>query len=760
MPMDFAETDGNLMMTDGFGPVRRWDGFTATALPAGLTAPTTALVIGGSGRGTILGEYQAYYRELDSDRRMSNLSPVSNTYDAQTAGGTITGATNASPIEITTNAAHGLANGDIIVIEDVLGNTDANGTWVVTVTGATTATLDDSSGNAAYTSGGTWYSGVDTIAYTSVDVPTDPKVTIRQILRSTANQATTFYVDVETEDMGATSFNSTRDDDELAAQTAQALLDENGDPLADIHLPPPQSKIAIVNHQDRLWYMGEEDYNAGSCKVTNTSVTVVGVGTDWVEALEGREFHCTDAAKVYIVSTVNEDAQTLTLTEAYESATNNFATYAIRSNSFDAKNVLFSEPGLPESLGAVVENEQTGVGFANSQPIRQNGDRITGGYASGPYLYVLEEKHVHRIMFGDDPLIDGGVFPASERGCVNKRCHAITDDRSFMLDEFGCHVFDPDGSKPISMQIQEIFRPQSRSQWRINWRARKHFHSVIHEQQDTVRWFVALSGCSRPKHALAYNYALERWWIEQYPRQITSSCVGRINGIPVVFVGSDARTVATLWQGTQDFVDSSKPGTKRGTVTSSTVTTITDSTAAFGADVVGAQLYIVDRTGRGQQRRIVARTATMLTVNYPWIIQPSATEPASVYQIGGVSWQWRSKRFALPESPTTRNTGFTLLFEPQTNPCGMDVQVFHDFSKAAIEWYNPMTSEQGDGVRTERGITQFTCDLTDERGYLGKSFPRKLAGGFSGPRYAAVNLSGTTNGEPVVIYELGLQGMA
>jgi phage gp36-like protein len=66
----------------------------------------------------------------------------------------VSGATNAAPIEITTLAAHGYANGDWVSIRDVLGNTAANGAWIVTVTGTTKFTLTGSAGNGAYTSGG------------------------------------------------------------------------------------------------------------------------------------------------------------------------------------------------------------------------------------------------------------------------------------------------------------------------------------------------------------------------------------------------------------------------------------------------------------------------------------------------------------------------------------------------------------------------------------------------------------------------------
>lgn len=70
--------------------------------------------------------------------------------------GSITGATNASPVVIT-STAHGLPVGTVVTVSGVLGNTGANGTYRISVVGsANLFTLAGSVGNAAYTSGGTW----------------------------------------------------------------------------------------------------------------------------------------------------------------------------------------------------------------------------------------------------------------------------------------------------------------------------------------------------------------------------------------------------------------------------------------------------------------------------------------------------------------------------------------------------------------------------------------------------------------------------
>jgi hypothetical protein len=77
-----------------------------------------------------------------------------NAGTAVTGSGSVTGATNASPIVIT-QVGHGKATGDVVRIAAVGGNTAANGVWVITSLSADTYSLAGSTGNAGYTSGGT-----------------------------------------------------------------------------------------------------------------------------------------------------------------------------------------------------------------------------------------------------------------------------------------------------------------------------------------------------------------------------------------------------------------------------------------------------------------------------------------------------------------------------------------------------------------------------------------------------------------------------
>src|SRR5580700_5474503 len=70
--------------------------------------------------------------------------------------GSITSASNASPIVITTASTSGLATGESVTIGGVNGNTAANGNFTITVLNATQFQLNGSTGNGAYTSGGAW----------------------------------------------------------------------------------------------------------------------------------------------------------------------------------------------------------------------------------------------------------------------------------------------------------------------------------------------------------------------------------------------------------------------------------------------------------------------------------------------------------------------------------------------------------------------------------------------------------------------------
>lgn len=741
----FAESDTGLVyMANGYNAILRWDGFSQQMETAGIAAPSKTPTVTGSGTGAIVGDYYAYVRFYDRFNNFSDLSPISVVYTPEGDSGTITGASNATPIVIT-STAHGLANNATVKITGVLGNTSANNTWTILVVDADSFELVGSNGTADYDSGGEWVSGVSTITYGNLDVPSDPKIVARQILRNTDGQTDTFYVDIDTTNLSSPTLSSTRVDDDLAAQESLSILDADGNPLANIHGVPPNHKPYLAFHLNRMFYAGQRDYKRGNVQVTMGSTTVTGVGTDWVGTFSGRFLSVVDASQEYEISSVDVPNQTLTLTEAYKDGTTLFGVYAIRPANALRRLVFWSESGLPESVPPL-----------NALSIPENGDEITGLMVRGSFLYVLEKRHIWKITFQDDPATDLGLFPASERGCINNRCWVRVDDVAYMLDEQGIHMFEGGvNSDQVSQPIQDIFRPQTISDFRIAWDQADLFHAVHYRPEETIRWFVCLSGSLWPRHSLSYNYRLRRWWLEEYPIDISASTWARLGDIPYVFLGSEAEKVLAMQSGVTD-ITSPSLGPVRGTVTAATVLTLSDTLSSFASSVVNAPVAIVEGKGIGQQRRVVSNSSGVLTIDRPWNILPDTT---STYQIGGVRWQWKSGWFRFGTTEQMADRRLELVHEPLTYPSNAILRWRHDFSTDYDRMALRRDRDRDAGVRSRPTEESVSLDLTRSIGVVQQRYPGNRENfAPDGKRFVQVDLSGDTNQDRVAIYGIIFEG--
>lgn len=89
----------------------------------------------------------------------ANFPEYSTTTDAITWSVSTTTGNGVSPIQVTTTTTNTLVTGQTVAINGVGGNTAANGTFVVTVINNTNFTLNGTTGNGTFTSGGTVYRG-------------------------------------------------------------------------------------------------------------------------------------------------------------------------------------------------------------------------------------------------------------------------------------------------------------------------------------------------------------------------------------------------------------------------------------------------------------------------------------------------------------------------------------------------------------------------------------------------------------------------
>lgn len=132
---------GTNLSNVGSGPVLFSNTYKFSPIQPGGT-----LASGGSNQVVDLGTLPAGI--LPNERAISTITTYSS--------GTVTGATQASPIVIT-EAAHGRATNDFVMITGVLGNWAANGYWQITGIDGNSYSLNLSQGSGPYTSGGTAY---------------------------------------------------------------------------------------------------------------------------------------------------------------------------------------------------------------------------------------------------------------------------------------------------------------------------------------------------------------------------------------------------------------------------------------------------------------------------------------------------------------------------------------------------------------------------------------------------------------------------
>lgn len=741
IPSAAISADGSLYIADGATPVKRWDGYASSIGYAGVPAPSTSVTVGSSSTGTIVGDIYAYQRWLDADGRVSNVSPVSAVHTPAASTKAITAATNATPI-VVTSAAHGLSNGTTVKVTGVQGNYSANGTWVIANVTTDTFELAGSEGVGDYTEGGTAEVGAGQIDYTSVDAPSDSRVVTRQILRNKDGNTAVFYIDVTSTNLVNTSFSSTNTDDDLTDYVV--LIDSDGNDLnLTANAEPPDFKRFVAQHYSRLWLAGEVNYAEGAVAITNASATVTGIDTNWTSSMVGWQFYPRGASntKSYTVQAVNTSTQTITLTENYAGTTDPYAYYALRPGDDERRTIYFSKSAYPESFDlnlALTLPEEIGIGD------------ITGLMPFASQLYILFESRIYRLTYQNDPAVDGFPFRAASRGCL-PNCWALVDDAAYMMDRKGFWMFQGNNQDQVGAIVQPLFQVDSET--RINFERVDHFHAVHDPLAETVKWFVCLAGHRYPRHAVCYHYRHQRWWTEEYSVPIVSSCLGELNGVPQVFLGSECRRILATG-GASDGAKASD-GTVNGTVTSSTLVTLSDSAASFSSNFVGAPVLIVSGTGKGQRRLISAVSSTQLTLVDPWVIQPDTT---SVYQVGGFECVYRTGWYRLVQTGQNERRGVEIGYKP-CDSGRLAFRKYEDRSTTPATIRYTRSNSDGNGISCADGETDHVVDLTRATGFVTKNEDGFLEFRTDGVRHVQFEFEFVPDEQRVELSEINLLGV-
>ncbi len=594
----------------------------------------------------------------------------------------------------------------------------------------------------------------------TITAPTnaDSRITHVELWRTTSGQSTTLYR-VTTLAIALTTFTTdTATDAALLAAAAldttsiMSVVNPNGSASARRFTPPPTFKAVSSFYQDRMWYGVDVEYNAGTATFSFNSTTVSGQNTAWTSDMAGRYIYNANAGRWYEISSV-VSGTSLILTEVYAGTTQTSVSYAIRTDHTERNQLYFSEANEPESVPATnVVKAQQSLSFTD--------DEIVGLQTHNGYLYVLKNRSTLRLKYVQQPQIDTSVTLAAQRGAFNNRCWDMVEDIAYVMDEFGPYRFDGSSVDPIGHKIMDAWRDGT-----IDFSVSKWFFVKVSPQEEVARFYVCISGETRPKRAFCYHYRLNAWWVETYYTEIGGACVHPISSRPRLLLGAQSDIVLLSHQGSADGTDTAtETGTMRGTVDTATSTAILDTSATFTASQVGCPLAIIDGTGKGQERIISSLTATSLNVSAAFSTTPDST---SVYLVGAIPWSYKTKtlEYAIRDKEVDRSARLT--YQPTTLANQFDIRRILNHNTSPEN--NAITFNQGDGVKFTRSDPDAVVNMlisratyagsaTNAPGFARFEFDGKGSDKAVVDRWLTLHLRGYQATEAIRLYGIDVEG--
>ena len=740
-PFSYEETPlGNIIMANGIDPMYEYDPMAGVLGTLGIdppAKPTTATAIK---PGLLVGRRYFVTRFLDARGRASNPSPRSLPIELGHDGfvGRVDCDANTGLVTVTSGREHLLSTGDRVVISGVQSPEACNGSWSVTVLDDTRFTLDGLVvTSSTWVAGGVWTAGSACVLYSGVPVSTDPKVVRRQILRTLDGDESTYYVDIDTEDLTSTTGVSSKDDEALSAGEPLVLDFEEGVPAMTRRYPPPSHKAVIVAHQGRVFAAVDRTYRGGHAEVTYGSILVQGRATQWKSSFAGRWAYFDGAPRPHTIVAVDEAAQTMVLSAPYSGPADLFTACTVRPAPGERKLVYYSEPGEYEYWPPW-----------NSLAVPEDGDEPTGLYSHDSFLWVIQKRHIYKLTFQSNPATDGFLFLSAERGCLSDRLIAQGAGDLYCMDEAGVHKFNAQGSEDISAPIRPFFLPDAVTGYQLDWSADTSlWHAAADPARGLIRWFVTLVGFDPLTHALCYDYANRRWWLESYVSPISANDVIDL-GPRRCIVGSSSRRVFALDCDTSDVVPSGLA--VRGQVVSADAWSLT-VTETLPASLAGVPVAIVSGTGRGQVREISDSTTNTMSLAEPWAVTPDAT---SVYQVGGIPWVWQSGWFDLTDSEQEIPRDVEFSFSPASNT-QLSMTLTYDHALEPRIW----ASIQKDlGVRTQKGSPYVDISLDKSGGWARFRYAHHKEHYVDGDGFVSMALSGVQAQAQVRVHNVTLHG--
>jgi hypothetical protein len=193
------------------------------------------------------------------------------------------------------------------------------------------------------------------------------------------------------------------------------------------------------------------------------------------------------------------------------------AWYAVDTSGESPNSLMYSEIDEPESLP---ESNELILQESVADP-----DAIVALVPLGSMLAVIQHRHIYRLQYIAQPVIDAAITLVGYRGILNSQCWDVLGGMAYIADSFGMYAFDGNQATPLSIPVDNYWRERL-----INFQASASFHVRADHATETIRFFYCRQGETLPRRALCYNASTKAWWEEVFASDITSATTGVIAG--------------------------------------------------------------------------------------------------------------------------------------------------------------------------------------------------------------------------------------
>lgn len=199
------------------------------------------------------------------------------------------------------------------------------------------------------------------------------------------------------------------------------------------------------------------------------------------------------------------------------------AWYTVDTTRASPNSLWYSEIDEPESVPEF--NEIVLQENANDS------DAIVGIIPFGAALLVLQHRHLYKLQYVAQPIIDASIMLVAYRGLLNNRCVDVYDGVAFAADAYGIYAFDGQGQESLSVPVDNYWRDGI-----IDFSKADVCHLRVNPLERVVRFYYCKAGDGQyPTRALCYCISTKAWWEETYSDIHTAA-------VPVLMAGG-ARTL-------------------------------------------------------------------------------------------------------------------------------------------------------------------------------------------------------------------------